>query len=254
MLMVVLTCFWPRGPAAPPPLVIHVNVYSRLDVFTSQTTMILIHPVLSLLTRWQIKWLPLKWKAGSSGASSPPAAYSAVYIFHIFLNYFGPSPALSVHVGGCGVFVQIGLQLSSIHVFDCFVRRGRSCWHQLLLQGYCKACIYSIVPQLNPQRVFCGCWMRPFTLRCQDSSTEAERGLHPPQAWKAAGIWKQDLLDLRRQGNHLSHFRDEYSSFQLQSPFDDITSDELAWFSAAHHGEPELGSADWPELPFFTLL
>lgn len=88
-------------------------------LFTSQTTRSLIYSALSVLVWLQIKWL----------LSSPPAAYSPVYIFYIFLNYFYRSPAL----WACTWQTAVCLCKLDCSREVCFDQRAQCCWHQLLL-------------------------------------------------------------------------------------------------------------------------
>lgn len=59
------------------------------SLFTRQTTTVLMYSVLPVLVRLWIKWLLLKWKAGTWGASSQLYTY-----FIFFKNYFCRFPAL----------------------------------------------------------------------------------------------------------------------------------------------------------------
>lgn len=132
-----LWSFWHAFNLEDQRILLHTSsTYSRLDEwhFTCQTTRILICSVLSALVRLQIKWLLFEMKSRNLrrflSSSRLLCCIRISYFFKLLLSF---PCSVSVHVADCGVFVQIGLQLRSIHVFDCFSRRGGSCWHQLLL-------------------------------------------------------------------------------------------------------------------------
>lgn len=164
-------------------------------------------------------------------------SYSAVYIFHtFFLNYLCRFPALwactwqtvvclckldcSWEGEGFWLFRSEGTELlTSVSArwasWPCIYSMALQ---QILRQGKLQPAeqIYSNIPaRITPQ-----------SLNMADS-----------RLWhgKMLRFQSRIFFTLKMQEIHLSHFSYYYSSLQLRPPFNDVTSDELAWFSAAHH-------------------